>query len=41
MAKSGWEMLWRIMDTKAVYLVIKLIYSVGRKFYPDEYKEVD
>jgi hypothetical protein len=41
MGKSGWEMLWRIMDTRAAYLVIKLIYLVGRKFYPGEFTEVE
>ena len=41
MGRSGWEMLWRILDTRAVYLAVKMIYMVGRKFFPEEFVEAE
>ena len=33
--KNGWEMIWRLLDTKAAYLVLNLINKVGMKFFPE------
>ena len=35
MSKNNWEMVWRLLDTKAAYLVLHMIYIVGRKFFPE------